>query len=99
MAACMAGAARPVDGSQGAKLELNLLPAALRWLPLSWSGHWILHVDDDYQHAVVGTPDRKGLHVLARSPWADEATTQRLIGHAAAQGYRIDRLQRIVHST
>jgi apolipoprotein D and lipocalin family protein len=95
---CRRGLAYPVDGSRGAKLELNLLPAALRWLPLSWSGHWIVHVDEDYQHAVIGTPDRKGLQVLARSPLADEATTQRLIGYAAAQGYRLDRLRRVTHS-
>jgi apolipoprotein D and lipocalin family protein len=95
---CRRGLAYPVDGSHGAKLELNLLPPALRWLPLSWSGHWIVHVDEDYQHAVVGTPDRKGLQVLARSPLLDKAITERLIGYAAAQGYRVDRLQRITHT-
>lgn len=30
--------------------------------------YWVLHVDEDYQEAIVGTPDRKYLWLLARTP-------------------------------
>lgn len=49
--------------------------------------YWILHVDADYQTALVGTPDRRYLWVLARQPALPEATLQRLLQLARDQGY------------
>jgi len=49
--------------------------------------YWILHVDADYQTALVGTPDRRYLWVLARDPALPEATLQRLLRLARDQGY------------
>jgi apolipoprotein D and lipocalin family protein len=86
-----------VEGSRGAKLDISLWPRWLRWLPLAWAGYWIIDVDPGYQHAVVGTPGRKGLWLLARSPQIDQAQYQRMLGIAVAQGFRVDRLQRIRH--
>jgi apolipoprotein D and lipocalin family protein len=91
------GVAYAVEGSRGAKLEVSLWSAWLRWLPWAWAGHWIVDVDAAYQHAVVGTPGRQGLWLLARQPHIDEATYARMVGIAAAQGFRVDRLQRIQH--
>ena len=91
------GLAYAVEGSRGAKLEVSLWAAWLRWLPWAWAGHWIVDVDAAYQHAIIGTPGRQGLWLLAREPRIDEATYARLVGVAAAQGFRVDRLQRIQH--
>jgi apolipoprotein D and lipocalin family protein len=91
------GVGYAVEGSRDAKLEVSLFPRWLRWLPWAWSGHWIVDVDAGYRHAVVGTPGRRGLWLLARSPHIDEADYQRLVGIAAAQGFRVDRLERIQH--
>jgi apolipoprotein D and lipocalin family protein len=87
-----------VAGSHGAKWEVSLSPRWLRWLPFSWAGYWILQVDPQYQTAVAGTPGRKGLWLLARSPTIDDATFQRMVDCAAAQGYQVKRLKRVQHS-
>lgn len=92
------GIAYVVESSRGAKLDVSLFPRGLRWLPWAWTACWILEVDAHYRHAVVGSPGRKGLSLLARSPRIDDATYQRLVGIAAARGYRVDRLQRIPQS-
>lgn len=84
-----------VEGSGGARFEVSSLPRGLRWLPGTWARQWVLDADADYQHALVGTPRRNGLWLLARSPRIDDAAYQRLVGIAAAQGYRVDRLRRI----
>ncbi|NML13549.1 lipocalin family protein [Azohydromonas sp. G-1-1-14] len=87
------GVARPT-GSDGAKLEVCFMPKALRWLPGSWAPYWVLHVDPDYGAAVVGTPDRKHLWLLSRSPFMDDSQLQRLLLHARAQGFDTTQLMR-----
>ena len=49
--------------------------------------YWIIDVAPDYSYAVNGEPRRQYLWVLARSPLMDDATLQRLLKGAAAQGY------------
>ncbi len=87
------GIARTTDGD-GAKLEVSFSPRALRWLPGSWAPYWVLHVDPDYGAAVVGTPDRKHLWLLSRSPLMDDSQLQRLLLHARAQGFDTTKLMR-----
>ncbi|WP_211235095.1 lipocalin family protein [Azohydromonas australica] len=87
------GIARATEGD-GAKLEVSFAPRALRWLPGSWAPYWVLHVDPDYGAAVVGTPDRKHLWLLSRSPLMDDSQLQRLLLHARAQGFDTTKLMR-----
>ena len=87
------GIARPT-GDDGAKLEVSFAPNALRWLPGSWAPYWVLHVDPDYGAAVVGTPDRKHLWLLSRSPLMDDSQLQRLLLHARSQGFDTTKLMR-----
>jgi apolipoprotein D and lipocalin family protein len=95
----VSGVGYVVEGSRGAKLEVSLFPRWLRWLPFAWASYWIVDVDPAYEHALVGTPGRKGLWLLARAPHIDETAYQRLVGIAAAQGFRVERLQLIRHCT
>lgn len=81
-------------GGDGAKLEVSFAPRALRWLPGSWAPYWVLHVDPDYGAAVVGTPDRKHLWLLSRTPLMDDSQLQRLLLHARAQGFDTTKLMR-----
>ena len=62
------GVARAVKGAGGARLKVNLGPAWLRWLPMTWADYWVLHVDGDYTEALVGEPRRRFLWVLSRQP-------------------------------
>jgi apolipoprotein D and lipocalin family protein len=54
--------------------------------------YWILHVDENYQEAIVGTPDRKYLWLLARTPEIPENRRAALIQRAATLGFDVSRL-------
>ena len=62
--------------------------------PSDSGGVRILYVDDDYRRAVVGTPDRQYLWVLAREPKIPEREYDALVRHAAAKGYDTRQLLR-----
>lgn len=85
------------SGADGSRLELSFAPRGLRWLPLSWAPYWILHVDPDYDAAVVGTPDRTQLWLLSRQPQMDDTRLQRLLLVARLQGFDTARLLRTPH--
>lgn len=88
------GIARPVKGYANARLEVRFAPAWLSFLPMVWGDYWVLALADDYTTAVVGSPDRKYLWLLARTPRVDAPTYERMRAAAAAQGYPVDRLER-----
>jgi apolipoprotein D and lipocalin family protein len=71
-------------------------PAKLRvrfFWPFS-APYWILALDPDYRWALVGTPDRGYLWVLARAPALEEETFRAIVDHAAGQGFDPARLVR-----
>lgn len=59
------GVARVVDTASNAKLEVSFV-SLFGW-QLFWGDYWILDLDDDYSHVVVGTPSRKYAWILART--------------------------------
>jgi apolipoprotein D and lipocalin family protein len=87
------GSARVVPRTNGSQLELSFAPGWLRWLPAAWSDYWILRVDDDYRTALVGTPDHRHLWLLSRTPRMSGSDYQRLVEHAALEGYDTGRLE------
>ncbi|MGB6222021.1 lipocalin family protein [Haloferula sp.] len=56
--------------------------------------YWVLHVDDSYQEAIVGTPDRKYLWILSRTPTIPELRYTSLVDKAEASGFDVSRLIR-----
>jgi apolipoprotein D and lipocalin family protein len=54
--------------------------------------YWVLHVDDHYQEAIVGTPDRKYLWLLARTATISEQRYAGLVAKAEALGFDVSRL-------
>jgi apolipoprotein D and lipocalin family protein len=54
--------------------------------------YWILHVDDAYQEAIVGTSDRRFLWLLARTPEIPKARYEALVGKAEDAGFEVSRL-------
>ena len=87
------GQARVVPGSDGARLELSFWPTWLRWLPWTWSDYWILHLDDDYTEALVGTPGRDFLWVLSRRPTLPVERVEAMTQFARGLGFAVERLQ------
>lgn len=86
------GEAAPVRGSHNSKLEVSFLPEGMRWIPFTKGDYWILRLDPEYRVALVGSPDRKYLWLLAREPRIDSATRLEYLAAAQAQGYELDEL-------
>jgi len=91
------GRARVVDPVSQAKLKITFAPAVLRWLPIFWTDYWILDVTPDYSRALVGTPDRRSLRILARKASIPASDYHTMLLHAAAQGYDTARMRMTVH--
>lgn len=91
------GRATTVDGNNS-KLEVSFLPEGLRWIPFTKGDYWVLKLDAAYSVALVGSPDRKYLWLLARHPHLDEATRNHYLAHAQAQGYDIAELIHTPHT-
>jgi apolipoprotein D and lipocalin family protein len=83
------GVARRVDGQPPSILEVRFAPAFLSFLPAVWGDYQVIALGDDYDHAVVGTPDRKYLWILSRTPRMEAALYQRLLDGARAQGFAV----------
>lgn len=87
------GRARPASrGGRTSTLKVRFAPAFLSFLPFVWGDYWVLDLTDDYRAALVGSPDRKYLWILARTPTLDEPTYQRMVAAATAQGFDVARL-------
>ncbi len=82
------GLAKPVDDT-GSKLKVTFLPSWIRWLPVGRADYWVLARDPDYQTALVGTPDREYLWLLARSPNITQETYAKYRQIAQEQGYHL----------
>lgn len=80
------GLAKPTDAS-GSKLKVTFLPSWIRWLPVGRADYWVLARDADYKTALVGTPDKDYLWLLARSPNVSQETYAKYRQIAQKQGY------------
>jgi apolipoprotein D and lipocalin family protein len=85
------GQATAIDSS-GSRLEVSFLPEGLRWIPFTKGDYWIIALEPDYSVALVGSPDRRYLWLLARTPRIDGATRERHLATARVQGFDLDRL-------
>lgn len=92
------GRATVPDPSHPERLKVTFVPHWLRWLPPVWADYWVLHVDADYRMALVGTPDRRHLWLLARTPQLAAADYQLLCNEAQRRGYDLARLRATVQS-
>ena len=91
------GVVRIADPEPRAQLEVRFARAFLSFLPFVWGDYWVLGLDPDYRWAVVGTPDREYLWILARSPDLPDADYQAALSIAASQGFDITRTARTPH--
>ena len=84
---------QPVPGSHGARLRLSAWPAALQWLSWAWTDHAVLHVDEAYDEALIGSPARDSLWLLSRRPQLAHERRQALVQIARDRGFAVDRLR------
>ena len=79
------GKAKVVDKNTGAKLKVTFF-----W-PFS-ADYWIIDLGKDYDFAVVGTPNRKYLWILSRSPQMDGKLFSQLIESVKSKGFDVTKL-------
>lgn len=60
--------------------------------------YYVLKLDADYQYALVGSPSRKYLWLLARESEIPASVYQEYIDYAEFQGFKINNLLKVEHS-
>ena len=85
------GKAKVVDKTTGAKLKVTFF-----W-PF-YGDYWIIKLGNDYDYAVVGTPNRKYLWILSRTPQMDDELFSQLIEFVKSKGFDVGSLIRTSHS-
>lgn len=88
------GLARIDYAKTRSKLKVRFAPAMLSFLPFVWGDYWVIGLADDYRWALVGTPDRKYLWILARATTMSADAYAQAIGTARANGFDTSRLVR-----
>ena len=84
------GKAFVVERSNNAKLKVQFF-----W-PFR-GDYWIIDLDQiNYKYAVVGTPSRKYLWILSRSPKMDEPLYNSLIEKCKTKGFDVTKLQKTI---
>lgn len=91
------GQASAVDASNS-RLAVSFLPEGLRWLPFAKGDYWVLKLDPEYRVALVGTPDRRHLWLLAREPRLDVRTRDAYLAEAQRQGFDLTTLIETPHT-
>lgn len=89
------GKARVVDEKTNARLEVRFDTWLSVFIPSHPEGnYWIFYLDQEYRTVIVGTPDRKNLWIMARTPAIDEPLLAKLIGIARTLGFDTAKLIR-----
>lgn len=79
------GIARIIDKKTNAKLEVSFV-SFFGWRPF-WGDYWIIGLDENYQWAIVGTPNRKYGWILARTPKLSNDVMEKINQILVDQGY------------
>ena len=79
------GKAQVVDKNSNAKLKITFF-----W-PF-YGDYWIIKLGNDYNYSVVGTPNRKHLWILSRTPQIDDKLYSQLIECVKSKGFDVSKL-------
>ena len=79
------GKAKVVDKNSNAKLKVTFF-----W-PF-YGDYWILKLGNNYEYSIVGTPNRKYLWILSRTPQMDDKLYSKLIEYAKSKGFDVNKL-------
>lgn len=84
------GVATVVDPTSKARLMVTFDNFFARLVGPSREGnYWILELDPNYTVAMIGTPDRRYLWILSRTPQLDDAIYQQLVANAQRLGFPV----------
>jgi len=82
------GYAEVLNPPENTKLSVHFRTWFAPFIPVPKEGnYWILYLDDNYQEAIVGTPNRKYLWILARTPKIPAYKLEDLLQRAGKLGF------------
>jgi apolipoprotein D and lipocalin family protein len=79
------GIAKVVDEKSNAKLKVSFV--RLFGISLFWGDYWIIGLDEKYEYAIIGTPNRKYGWILGRKPMLSTDDLQDAFTILTEQGY------------
>ncbi len=85
------GKAKVVDKTTGAKLRVTFF-----W-PF-YGDYWIIKLGNDYEYAVVGTPNRKYLWILSRTPQMEGKLYSQILDFVKSKGFSVGNLVKTSHN-
>jgi apolipoprotein D and lipocalin family protein len=87
------GTATVVDAQTNAILEVRFNEWFSIFIPRAKQGNYfIVWLAPDYSAAAVGTPDRKCLWILARTPSLPQSTYDKIVSHCCELGFPVGNL-------
>ena len=87
------GVARVVDKDTNARLKVRFFNWFSNLFPwLTEGDYWIIHLDEEYQVAMVGAPDREYLWILSRTPTLAPERVAKLEQKAKQLGFPVSEL-------
>jgi apolipoprotein D and lipocalin family protein len=81
------GVAKVVDNISNAKLEVSFV--RILGIQLFWGDYWIIGLGDNYDFALVGSPDRKYGWILSRTPKLPQEKLNLISDLLKIKGYNI----------
>jgi apolipoprotein D and lipocalin family protein len=81
------GVAKVVDKKSNARLEVSFV-SFFGWRPF-WGDYWIIGLDENYQWAVIGHPERKYGWILSRTKNPDRQMLDEAFDILIKQGYNL----------
>jgi apolipoprotein D and lipocalin family protein len=88
------GIAKVENAASNAELKVSFF--RLLGLRPFWGNYWIIGLGDDYEYAIVGTPDRKYGWVLSRTPEVSPEALERMFEELRSQGFDAANFERSV---
>ena len=83
------GIAKIVDNNTNAKLKVSFV--RIFGFNLFWGDYWIIGLDESYEYAVIGGPERKYGWILSRKPALKDRTIQEIFKLLKNKGYDPER--------
>lgn len=90
------GRAWILNNKSNSKLRVQFFLTKFR-MNIFAGDYWILHLDKDYTHVVVGDPSRKYLWFLSRNNTMESTVYNELIQKANKMGFDTSKMVRTIH--
>lgn len=89
------GLAKVEDTTSNAKLKVSFV--RILGLSIFWGDYWIIGLGNNYEYAIVGSPDRKYGWILSRESSIDQEKLEEIFSQLRLQGYNPDDFQFTIH--